>query len=536
MANINKNRYSYIKDEDLILASRSSMMFGKLFLPDFKKSKNPPAHYETMNTIDSSDNYPIALIACRNFSKTTLTKATILRKLIFAKIGEDWKVHKRRHEHIGWVSSSLRKSQNNTQYVKDMLEYNPIIKWFFGRMRGKKWTSEDISTAYGDRMISTSNLSSLRGDTMVSMETGAERYSFIVADDSENEQNTITENARVKFRENLQNAIMNALEFDQEGNKFVFINTPIHYAGYTQDKIELYQKFPDFNNRLRVTGWKILFYPAISEEDGSLVWPDRLTHEFLDQRRKEIGSTAFYQEYLLQVQSEDDAVLGRKVIKYHTAEYFFYEGQNYIKLNNGIEPVNIFIGCDPATDIKTTKSDYSVIIIIAVTKTNDIYVLHYERHKGIPTVGQRDRDDKLVGTKGVVDYIIDLHNAYHADVSTVEDVAMTRSVMQQLNYRRDIMNRWDIVISPYKPTTKESKLNRIFTILSGRFQNGKIFIRKEHYALENEIITFSGKMAHDDLIDSLHMAVSRAYPPGKLLQSGLFNRKKKKRKVRNWQT
>ena len=79
----------------------------------------------------------------------------------------------------------------------------------------------------------------------------------------------------------------------------------------------------------------------------------------------------------------------------------------------GSIPVNIFIGCDPATDIDTKESDFSVIMVIAVDVNNQLYVLEYERHRSIPTIGAKTVDGELIEKKGVVDYIIDLYNIFY---------------------------------------------------------------------------------------------------------------------------
>ena len=66
---------------------------------------------------------------------------------------------------------------------------------------------------------------------------------------------------------------------------------------------------------------------------------------------------------------------------------------------------------------------------VAVTPENEVYVLEYERHRSIPTVAGRDSNDSIVGKKGVVDWIMELHQKYHCVSSTVEDVAMNLSLI-----------------------------------------------------------------------------------------------------------
>ena len=52
-------------------------------------------------------------------------------------------------------------------------------------------------------------------------------------------------------------------------------------------------------------------------------------------------------------------------------------------------------------------------MVIAVDSNNELYVLEYERHRSIPTIGSKDPSTgEIVGKKGVVDYIIELHEKY----------------------------------------------------------------------------------------------------------------------------
>jgi len=197
--------------------------------------------------------------------------------------------------------------------------------------------------------------------------------------------------------------------------------------------------------------------------------------------------------------------------------------------------VNTFIGCDPATDIDTRDADFSVIMVVAVDPENNAYVLEYERHRSIPTVGPRSIDDKLTGKKGVVDYIMELHEKYHCRSSTVEDVAMNRSVFQALNERRRIENKFEVAVIPEKPGGQQ-KRNKIYSGLSGRFSTGTVYLRDNMFDLMHEIVTFGSKMAHDDTIETLFYALLHAYPPNMKLKVEGNEKKwfKPKRKAKPW--
>ena len=78
-----------------------------------------------------------------------------------------------------------------------------------------------------------------------------------------------------------------------------------------------------------------------------------------------------------------------------------------------------------------------------------------------------------------------------------------------------------------------SKRDRIQEILAQRFAVGQIYIKKTHYSLQREIITFGPRMAHDDTIDALAYACKFAYPP-KNFEENKEGYVKKKRRAKDW--
>jgi len=183
---------------------------------------------------------------------------------------------------------------------------------------------------------------------------------------------------------------------------------------------------------------------------------------------------------MMEVMSEEDAVWTRKHLKYYDGYYKNENDINYLSMDGDDIPVNTFIGCDPATDIDTKHADFSVIMVIAIDTNNELYVLEYERHRSIPTIGTKSSDGGIIGRTGVVDYILELHEKYKCISSTVEDVAMNRSIFQALNDERRRLNRYDIAVIPQKPGGT-NKRNRIYSGLSGRFSMGTVHIRKNMF-------------------------------------------------------
>jgi len=516
MANINKHNISEV-EESLRLASRDLIAFGKLFLPnDFLRSETPAFHYEMADAIDNDNVKQLAIILPRGHGKTVLTKASIIKDFVFL----DTDMH-----FYAWVSATQRLSVGNMDYIKHHFEYNEKIIYYFGKLKGKKWTEEDIELTNGCKLISKSNVAGIRGGAKLH-----KRYDLIILDDFEHEQNTITQDARAKNANLVTAVVYPALE--PHTGRLRVNGTPVHYDSFINNLLTSHAKAKKGSKEF---AWKVITYKAI-QDDGSPLWSSWFPVSKLEEKKKfyrDSGTPSkFYQEYMMEVMSAEDAVWTYKHIQYYDGFYERVDSQNYISIDGERIPVNTFSGCDPATDIDTKESDFSVIMVVAVDVNNNLYVLEYERHRSIPTLGAKDSSGKIIDKKGVVDYIMELHEKYSCTSSTVEDVAMNRSVFQALNDERRRLNKFNISVIPEKPGGTQ-KRNRIYSGLSGRFSLGAIYIKENQFDLINEIVTFGPRMAHDDTIEALYYANLYAFPAN-LSQNKEKKWHKTKRKAKSW--
>ena len=535
-------------EEMLYKAYNDLIYFGKLFLKgDFRKSESPPFHYEIGRELVSNTNRPLCIAVARGHGKTTLVKAMVIHRLVFAKKAYEWGfADKPKNEFIAWVSANQKKSQNNMEYVRLHLEYNDRIKFFFSpdgksSLRGSVWNTEDIITTYGDRMITTSNLASIRGDTLATVHSGSVRYSLVVADDVEHEENTKTANARDRIVRTLMDGILPAIDQHDPGNRLIVIGTPVHYDSFIQKMIDQYNQMKDNPDELESHPWKIIVYSAFQPHmPGGVLWPSWMPMEKLEEIKAQYahspkGVGGFYQEYALEVQSSENSLWTRDHIRFWKGYYKKVGDDSVLVIDGQYVPINTFLGVDPATDIDTKYSDYSVIMVIGVDPENNVYVLDYVRMRGIPTLGLRNDAGEITGKKGVVDYIFEMYDRYDCRHGVVEDVPMNRSIFQALNAEKRRLNRWDVSIMPEKPGGTD-KRNRIYSELNSRFAAAAIHVKENHFDLIDEIVKFGPKMAHDDLLDALYYACKHAYPPKLEVDesTGEVTIAKKKRKPRPW--
>ena len=514
MSNVNFNNVSKAED-DLRLASTDLIAFGKLFLPDdFMRSETPFFHYEVGDACMDENFRQLAVILPRGHGKTVLTKCNIMHDFCFAN----------EPLFYGWVAASSKISIPNLDYIKYHLEYNDKVRYYFGDLKGRKWTEDDIELKNGCKLISKSNLSGIRGGAKLH-----KRYDLIVLDDFEDENNTVTPESRSKISNLVTAVVFPALE--PKTGRLRINGTPVHFDSFIQKILVGYDKAEKAKEDF---SWKVITYKAL-QKDGTPLWPSWFGHKEMARKKKFYADSGtphkFYQEYMMEVQSEEDSIFTRDHIKYWDGKFFKDPDTGFTFITpdgDDSKPCNIFVGVDPATDSARRNSDFSVIIAIAVTENNDIYVLDYVRNRTLPVLGIEGS-----GQKGIVDYLFEYADFYNPSLFTIEDTTMSKPIFQSIRAEMRRRNKFNVPFKEEKPGNRMSKRDRIQEILAQRFAVGQVHIKKTHYELEREIITFGPRMAHDDTIDALAYACKYSHPPHGMSE-GKEGWKKHKPKARSW--
>jgi len=517
---LNINTKNVSKAEELLMAAKNDIVaFGKLFLPDdFDRSETPWFHYEIADAIDEMQGdlhkyRNLAIIMPRGHGKTVLTKADIMRSFCFAE----------EPLFYGWVSATQKLAVGNMDYVKTHLEYNEQIKYYFGSMKGRKWTEQDIELKNGCKLISKSNISGIRGGAKLH-----KRYDLVVLDDFEDENNTLTSESRSKNANMVTAVVAPALE--PHDGRLRINGTPVHYDSFINNLIVNYEKAQSEGKDF---SWKVMLYKAIQDEQA-LVHSWFPLSKLTEKKKFYVDSGKphkFYQEYMMEVQSAEDSIFNMRHVKYWEGFYKFDDNEmmGYIYNEGDKIPVSLFAGVDPATDSERRDSDYSVIMVIACDINANIYVVDYVRRRSLPVLGIPGEDKK-----GIVDYMFELNNKYNPTLFTVEDTSMSKPIFQALRSEMRRKNDFSLRFKEELPGTKQSKLDRIQEVLAQRMSIGAVRIRDSHYDLQHEILTFGKRMAHDDTIDALAYAVKYSHPPsGAENQSGDWIRKQID-KPKNW--
>ena len=517
----NINLHNVSKEEEaLLLAKNDLIAFGKLFLPDdFMRSETPFFHYSVADAIQDMENKQMAVILPRGHGKTVLTKCSIMHDFCFTK----------EPLFYGWVAASSKISVPNLDYIKYHLEFNDKVLYYFGNLKGKKWTEDDIELKNNCKLISKSNLSGIRGGAKLH-----KRYDLIVLDDFEDENNTVTPESRAKISNLVTAVVFPALE---PGTGRLRINgTPVHFDSFINNILIGYDKAKKEGSDKEFS-WKVITHKAI-QDDGTPLWPGWFGEKEMERKKKFYADSGqpqkFYQEYMMEVQSAEDAIFTREHIKYWEGDYVYDEDTelSYIRTSDGdTKPIFVFAGVDPATDSTRRDSDFSVVLFVGVDIDNNVYVLEYIRRRSLPVLGIPGEEKK-----GIVDFIFDYNKIYKPNLFTIEDTTMSKPVFQAVNAEMRRRNDFTVKYCAEKPGTRMSKRDRIQEILAQRFAVRSIHLRKEMYDLNREIITFGPRMGHDDTIDALAYACKYAHPPTSLKKKKDDSWYKHKPKARNWIT
>lgn len=217
-----------------------------------------------------------------------------------------------------------------------------------------------------------------------------------------------------------------------------------------------------------MTKWSVVYKKAISE-NGDLLFPERLSKEFLEQARRTMGSYLFANQYQNEVIPEDE-----KVFKPHWLRYFHALPQY----------THTFAFIDPAIGQKD-HHDYTGIVVVDVDTDANWYVRLAQRYRLTPTE--------------IVQKMFDIQAQFKVKSIGVEIVAYQEALLYILD---EEMKRKQRVL-PVTGITRSnvSKQSRILGLVP-RFEWGRCFIAQGMTDFEDEYSTFP-RGSHDDLLDSL---------------------------------
>jgi len=224
--------------------------------------------------------------------------------------------------------------------------------------------------------------------------------------------------------------------------------------------------------------WALTYEKAI-RDDGTLFFPEKLTMEELEKKRRVMGSYLFANQYLNVIVPDDERKFRPEWFKIWTVLPKIY---------------NTFAFIDPAIGQKD-HHDYTAIVVVSVDPENNWYVRVANRYRLTPSQ--------------IVNKIFEVCSEFKPMCVGVEVVAYQEALL----YILDEQMRKRGVTLPVKGITrgKQSKQARIQALVP-MFEWGRIFLNDMKSELCEELLTFP-RGSHDDINDALASILEIAIPP-----------------------
>lgn len=405
----------------------------------------------------------------REFGKSTKAMIFVMWALMFK--------HKK---FVLYISKSHDHAVKLIGPIKREFESNEDILDTFGDLRGEKWTEGEMDFKFGGKLLAIG-----RGQTVRGLKFLNWRPDLVILDDIEDDKEVENKELRLANHEWLDKQVMPGVD-SKSGNIAAF-GTILHpdsllsHISRSENRLE---KYANFNS---------LFFSALDANDRS-IWEEKFTTEQLHAERKR-DYMAFAQERMNQPIPIGSGMFKKDYFRYFTLkdDTIYIDGREI-----ALSSCNLYLTCDIAIT-KKEYSDYTVLLVSAVSPDNEIFVLDYTRERW------EDPSD-------IMKEMFRLNAKYPGIITNgVEEVAAQRWLIVNLRKEMKARNKF-FSITPLK--ADKEKVRRI-SQLQPRFENGAVYLKAHMSELEEELLLFP-KSAHDDVSDALAYVLQIARPGEKV--------------------
>lgn len=292
-------------------------------------------HKEWVDALESTKR--IAILAPTGFGKTTILGVCFTL----------WKIFYIPYWQGLIVSNSVHQSTKVLEEIKMEIQENELMQRLIPDYAQLIWSRTEISTATKGRIFCKPYGENIKG-VHVNYILGDEVSSYRDHD--------------IWFRYVVTRATA-------KRGSIAAISTPVSESDLMTSKLN---RNPEYWHKT---------YPAII--NGESIWPERFPVSWLKQREKEIGKSAFAQQYLCQIvpESEEIPFPYHALVACHDLDKKLFEK----RIEGDSDPY--YVGCDFALSM---KGDWSAFVIGKKTSDNKIQVVNILRFRGMPANTQKD--------------------------------------------------------------------------------------------------------------------------------------------------
>ena len=220
-----------------------------------------------------------------------------------------------------------------------------------------------------------------------------------------------------------------------------------------------------------MANWDIAYHSAYNP-DGSLFFPERLTHQFLDEAKRHMGTQFFANQYLNVVMDENSKPFKKQWLRY---------------VDEIPKNVYRFMFIDPAIS-QADSADFTALVVVAVDSQQNWYIEHVSKHKITPT--------------NIINLIFQAAERFNPMRIGIEDVAFQRVLVYMCHEEMQRRNIW-LPLEGIKPPNDKTKLMKILGLVP-RFEWGRVYLCKGMTDFEQEYLDYAGERSkHDDMLDAL---------------------------------
>ena len=234
-----------------------------------------------------------------------------------------------------------------------------------------------------------------------------------------------------------------------------------------------------FKKTVNGVEWAVV-YDKARREDGSLLFKERLSEQYLKSQREMQGSYIFAHQYQNEIIPSDDQDFKKEWIKYYT---------ELPKVKN------TFAFIDPAISTEDTAC-FTAVAIIDVDENNIWYL----------KVAKRVR---ITATQ-TIQLIFDIYDNFKPQAIGIEVVAYQEALMHFLESEMKRRKK-TIPVHGIKRSPDQAKNMRIRALVP-RFEWGSIFVGRGLTDFEDEYAKFP-RGTFVDILDALSSLEEIAYPP-----------------------